>query len=58
MTASESKSEARSLLDELDELVDRDIESMSPAQLRRFHRDRKRIMESVTRRTDASRPSR
>lgn len=47
-----------SLLDELDKLVDESIDAMSPAQLKKFRKDRKKIMQNVTRRDAASRAPR
>ena len=43
------------LLGELEKLVDQSIDSMSPAQLKKFRKDRKKIMRTVTRRDATSR---
>lgn len=54
MTGTRSTQQTRSLLEELDELVDQSIESMSPAQLKKFRQDRRKIMASVSRHDAAS----
>ena len=55
MAPTKFDSPAGGLLKELDELVDQSIDSMSPSQLMKFRRDRRRIMESVTGRDSGSR---
>ena len=50
MAASKSGSKPKSLIEELDALVDQGIDSMSPAQLKKFRQDRKKIMREVKRR--------
>jgi hypothetical protein len=55
MTKTNSNQHPQKLLEQLDELVDQSIDSMSPAQLKKFRKDRKKIMQNVTRRAAASR---
>lgn len=55
MTKAKINSGSKNLLQELDELVDQSIDSMSPAQLKKFRKDRKKIMRTVTRRDGVSR---
>lgn len=54
MAAIGSQSESKSLLEDLDALVDQSIDAMTPAQLRKFRRDRKKIMRTVIPRGSAS----
>lgn len=58
MTTSKAEPRARGLLQDLDTLVDQSIESMSPAELKKFRKDRKKIMEAVNRRAADSRAPR
>jgi hypothetical protein len=55
MAMSKSGSNPRSLIEELDELVERSIDSMTPAQLKKFRRERKKIMQAVKNRDAGSR---
>ena len=50
MTASKPEPRTSDLLRDLDTLVDQSIEAMSPAELKKFRRDRKKIMQAVNRR--------
>jgi hypothetical protein len=48
--ATAKSTQSKSLLEDLDALVDQSINAMTPAQLKKFRRDRKKIMEGVRRR--------
>ena len=56
--ASNASSRPKSLLNELDQLVDQSIDAMTPAQLKKFRSDRKKIMAGVKRRAADSRAPR
>jgi hypothetical protein len=45
----------KSFIEQLDALVDNRIDSMPPAQLKKFRRERKKIMKSATPRGSSSR---
>jgi hypothetical protein len=45
----------KSFIEQLDALVDNRIDSMTPAQLKKFRRERKKIMKSATPRGSSSR---
>ena len=47
MTASKPEPRTSDLLRDLDTLVDQSIEAMSPAELKKFRKDRKKLMVSV-----------
>jgi hypothetical protein len=50
MPTTKTAPRAKSLLEDLDALVDEGIGAMSPTESKKFRRDRKKIMQSVARR--------